>query len=162
MAERGHRVYATQTLRVSKRIEAPLAYVYAWATDFREDDGRLSRRRPRPRFRVVRLSPRRTLRIRFSGPSSKDPRIAVDVIRFDPPNAWHTDQIDEEDRMALDYRLTALTSRATRIDLFVTERWVVPDYPSRTEVRRRVRASWDHLAALIEDDYRKGRPARGR
>jgi len=64
--------------------------------------------------------------------------------------------------MALDYRLTALNSRATRIDLFVTERWVVPNYPSRTEVRRRVRASWDHLAALIEDDYRKGRPARGR
>ncbi len=65
MPQRGHRIYATQTLHVSKRIQAPLKYVYDWCTDYRSDDWRLSPSRRRPKFRVVKLSPRRLLRIRL-------------------------------------------------------------------------------------------------
>ena len=90
-----------------------------------------------------------------------DPLIAVDLVRLSPPLAWHTDQIDEEDRMAIDYRLTSLGPTKTRIDLLVTERWLVPKHLTRAETRQRVSQTWTRLARLIEERYRKGLPAKG-
>jgi hypothetical protein len=159
--ERGHRIYATQRLRVSKVIEAPLKYVYDWSTDYRSDDSRLSRARPPPRFRVVRLSPRRLLRIRLTTTSSRDPEVAVDLVRLSPPNRWHTDQIDEQDRESVDYQLTALGARRTRLDLLVTERWLIPEHLSSEETSRRVQGAWDRYAAEIESRFQSGRPAKG-
>lgn len=161
MAKTGHEIYATQVLRVSKVIAAPLDYVYAWCTDYRADDRKLSTAKPRPRFRVVKLSPHRVLRIRLTPISRADPAVAVDVVRLDPPNAWHTDQIDEQDRETVDYKLTALGREKTQLELLVTERWVVPDYPSRSDVMRRVRNAWDRYGALIEARYQSGRAAHG-
>ncbi len=161
MAKTGHKIFATQVLRVSKVIAAPLDYVYAWCTDYRPDDRKFSAAEPRPRFRVVKLSPHRVLRIRLTPTATTDPAIAVDVVRLDPPNAWHTDQIDEQDRETVDYQLTALGREKTRLDLLVTERWVVPDHPGRGDVMRRVRGAWDRYGALIEARYRSGRAARG-
>jgi len=161
MPERGHRIFAIQTLRVSKIIDAPLRYVYGWCTDYRSDDWILSQRRPHPRFRVVKLSPRRLLRIRLTPTPSKDPDVAVDLIRLSPPDAWHTDQIDEEDRESVDYQLTALGKTRTRIDLLVTERWVVPGHLSRPETLRRVQGAWDRYAAQVETRFRSGKPAKG-
>ena len=161
MAERGHRVYATQRVRVSREIGAPLRFVYDWCTDYRSDDWRLSPRRPAPKFRILRLSPRRLLRVRVTPTDEPDPAVAVDVIRLNPPNAWHTDQIDEDDRESVDYRLTALGRARTRIDLLVTERWLTPRYPTRPELIRRVQGAWERYAPQIEARYRSGRPAKG-
>jgi hypothetical protein len=122
MPERGHQIFATQRLRVSKKIEAPLKYVYNWCTDYRTDDWALSWSVPRRKFRVLNLSPRRLLRIRLTPTSTRNPEVAVDLVRLAPPDAWHTDRIDEQDRESVDYKLTALGSATTRIDLFVTER----------------------------------------
>jgi hypothetical protein len=85
----------------------------------------------------------------------------VDVVRLEPPNAWHTDQIDEEDHEAVDYQLTALSPVRTRLDLFVTERWVVPVHPTRAQVRERLQGGWDRYTRLIEARYLSGRPAKG-
>jgi hypothetical protein len=161
MADRGHLIYSTQRLRLAREIAAPLSYVYAWCTDYRSDDWRLSTRRPRPRFRVIRLSPRRLLRIRSTPGAAPDPAVAVDLIRLNPPDAWHTDQIDEDDRETVDYRLTSLGPERTRLDLLVTERWLIRDHPSRAETRRRVEGAWERYAPQIEDRFRRGRPARG-
>lgn len=149
-------------MRVSLLIHAPSRYVYDWCTDYRSDDGRYSKRRPRPKFRVVRLSPRRVLRIRVSRGSGRDPAIAVEMVRLDPPHSWHLDQIDETDRQAVDYRVSAVGRTRTRLQLLVTERWVTPEFPTREALRARVGATWARFAAAIEADYRAGRPARGR
>jgi hypothetical protein len=161
VAERGHRIYGTTTVRVSKLIEAPLRYVFEWSTDYREDDGQLSARRPRPRFRVVRLSARRVLRIRITPVRGSDPSVAVDLVRLRPPRSWHTDQIDETDRESVDYRLTSLGRSRTRIELLVTERWLTPEYPTARQLRDRVRGAWDRYGAAIEERFRAGRPAKG-
>jgi hypothetical protein len=84
MPDKGHRVYGTTTVRVSLVIHAPSRYVYDWCTDYRSDDGRFSNARPRPSFRVIRISPHRVLRIRVSRGSGRDPRIAVDLVRLNP------------------------------------------------------------------------------
>lgn len=161
MAEPGHRVYATHTVHVSQEIEAPLKYVYEWSTDYRPDDWRLSTRRPRPRFHVVKVSPQKVVRIRVVPDPARDPDIAVDVVRLSPPDAWHTDQIDAADLMAIDYRLERLGAKRTRIKLLVTERWLFAKHPTRAELTQRVQATWNRLALLIEARYRSGRPARG-
>jgi hypothetical protein len=161
MPERGHRIYGTTTVRVSLVIHAPSRYVYDWCTDFRNDDGRFSKRRPRPRYRVIRISPHRVLRLRLSRGSGRDPAIAVDLIRLNPPHSWHLDQIDETDRESLDYRVRAAGRGRTRLQLLVTERWVTPKFPTPEELRAQVARTWTRLAAAIELDYRAGRRARG-
>ena len=162
MPQRGHRVFGTTTIRVSKTVNAPLRYVYDWCTDYRSDDWRLQRKgAAKPRFRVLRVSPHRVIRIRLGPNGSPDPDIAMDLVRLDPPADWHTDQIDEADRMAMDYHLVKLGPRSTRLELFVTERWVTRDFPTRTQLRQRVSATWDRLSAAIEQRYRSGAPAKG-
>lgn len=161
MVGKGHRIYSTQTVRVSRTIDAPLRYVYDWCTDYRSDDWRLSPRGARRRFRVLRLSPHRLLRIRLTPNGSEDPDVAVDVLRLEPPRAWHTDQVDEDDRETVDYRLTRLGPHRTRLDLLVTERYVVPHPPTSAETRGRLLAVWARYGAEIEARYRNGRPALG-
>jgi hypothetical protein len=162
MPERGHRIYGTTTVRLSLVIHAPARYVYDWCTDYRSDDSRLSRHRPRPTYRVIRVSPRRVVRVRILRESGRDPAIAVDVVRLNPPRSWHLDQIDETDRQALDYRVRAVGRARTRLSLLSTERWVTPKFPTRAALRAQIARTWGHLVAALEADYRAGRPARGR
>jgi hypothetical protein len=162
MPERGHRVYGTATVRVSLVIQAPSRYVYEWCTDYRSDDGRLSKARPRPSFRVIRVSPRRLVRIRVSRGSGRDLALTVERIRLTPPSSWHMDQIDETDQQSVDYRVTSVGRARTRFQLLSTERWVTPDFPTPEELRAQIGRTWARFAAAIEADYRAGRPARGR
>jgi hypothetical protein len=162
MPERGHRIYGTSTVRLSLVIHAPSRYVYDWCTDYRSDDGRFSSRRFRVRFRVFRISPRRVLRIRVARGSGREPAIAVDLVRLNPPHSWHLDQIDETDRQSLDYRVSSVGRARTRLHLLVTERWVTPVFPTREELRAQVARTWALFAAALEADYRAGRPARGK
>jgi hypothetical protein len=160
MPERGHRLYGTTTVRVSLVIRAPSRYVYEWCTDYRSDDGRFSRARPRPRYRVIRISPRRVLRVRIHRGSGREPDIAAELVRLNPPRSWHLDQIDETDHQSVDYRVAPLGRTRTRLQLFITERWVTPEFPTREVLRARVAGVWARFAVALEADYRAGRPAR--
>lgn len=168
MPERGHRIYGTTTVRASLVVEAPSRYVYEWCTDYRSDDGRLYARPPRPNFRVIRVSPRRLIRIRDRRDAGRGRemfdhhQLAVDVIRLNPPRSWHTDQIDETDRQSMDYRVQSIGRARTRLHLVDTEHWITPDHPTREELRAGMVKFWTHLVAALEEDYRAGRPARGR
>jgi hypothetical protein len=102
------------------------------------------------------------VRVRIFRGSGREPSIAVDVVRLNPPRSWHLDQIDETDRQALDYRVTALGRARTRLHLLSTERWVTPEFPTREELRAQIAKTWAKFAAALEADYRAGRPARGR
>jgi hypothetical protein len=99
--------------------------------------------------------------MRFAPGKTKDPEIALELIRLEPPDAWHLDQIDETDRQTIDYKLTALGPARTRLDLFITERWVVPEHPSRKEYQERTSEVWDRFVGFLESRYRSGRPAKG-
>ncbi len=165
MPERGHRLYGTTQVRLSLVIRAPSRYVYEWCTDYRASDSRFSKRRPRPTFRVIRISPRRVLRVRvFPGrgvDGGRDPAIAVDLVRLNPPHSWHLEQIDETDRQSLDYRVTAMGRTRTRLHLLSTETWLTADHPSKEELRAAVAATWARFGAACEAEYRAGRPAKG-
>ncbi|MCI4339211.1 MAG: hypothetical protein L3J68_02620 [Thermoplasmata archaeon] len=160
MPERGHRIYGTATVRVSLVIHAPSRYVYEWCTDYRSDDGRFSN--GRASYRVIKISPRRVVRIRVSRGSGRDPSIAVELIGLNPPHSWHLDQIDQTDQQSLDYRVSAVGRARTRLQLLSTERWVTPEFPTREALRAQIAKTWAMFAVALEADYRAGRPARGR
>ncbi|MFZ1022768.1 MAG: hypothetical protein WAN87_01355 [Thermoplasmata archaeon] len=164
--ERGHRVYGTSRVRLSLVIRAPSRYVYEWCTDYRASDAsRFSKGRPPPPYRVIRVSPRHVLRVRvYPGlgvDGGRDPEIAVDLVRLNPPHSWHLEQIAETDSSAMDYRVTAMGRARTRLHLLATERWLTPDHPTKEERRAAVAAGWARYGAACEIDYRAGQPAKG-
>lgn len=160
MPEDSRRIFETQTLRISKTANVPLKYAFDWCTDFRSDDGQFST--SKPRFTVMPLRKNRVARIRSSGRSRKRPTFALELIRLRPPNAWHVDQIDETDLASVDYRLTRVGPRKTRITLSITERWMTPKHPARQDYLRSTSAYWDVLVAALDARYASGLPPRGR
>lgn len=159
MPESGRRVYATHHARISKIIDAPLAYAYTWCTDFRTDDGRFQS--SKPRYHLLRLSPDRIVRTRYARRPGKPLAICVEVVRLRPPDGWRVDQIDESDLNSIDYKLTRLGPKKTRITLDFVERWMVPNYPPKADWVRRSSGYWSELVAALVADYRKGRSAKG-
>lgn len=156
--ERG-RIFATHIGRFSKIVDAPLRYVYTWCTDFRPDDRKFEK--SKPRHRVVIVAPRRLVRIKVAGRGVENPRMAVELVRLSPPNAWHKDTIGETDLDAIDYRLTSLGPKKTRVSLVIVERWLVPTFPKKSDWLRRSSEYWDELVRAIEERYRNGQPAKG-
>lgn len=159
MPEQSHRIFGEYKVRISKAVAAPSKYVYEWCTDFRPDDGKYSQ--SMPIFKIVPLSKNRIARVRFSNPRGNTPAIALELIRLSPPNSWHVDQIDEGDLASVDYRVTRLGSRSSRLTLDITERWMIRKFPDRSAYRKGTSAYWDRLVAALEARYRSGRPARG-
>lgn len=159
MPETSRQVYATHVARVSKVIRVPLRYAYDWLTDYRADDGKFSR--SRPRYRVLRLSEDRVVRVRCSPRSAEALKVAVELVRLRPPDAWHLDQIDEADLNSVDYKLTRLGPRKTHLTLDLVERWMVPDFPEKADWVRGTNLNWDRLVAALEERYSRGLPAVG-
>lgn len=158
MSKTSRRVFATHAGRISKTIAAPLRYVYEWCTDFRADDGKFSK--SRPSYRVMKPAPDRVVRIRISPPSARPTAVAAEVVRLYPPDAWHVDMIDEDDIEAVDYQLSWLGPRKTRLTMAITERWMVPKFPSKAAWVGGTSLYWDRLVSALEARYRKGLPAR--
>jgi len=159
MPQKRGRIIATHTARITKTVGAPLKFVYDWCTDFREDDGTLSK--SRPQYRVLTFGKDRVVRVRLPNPRAKNRAIALELIRLRPPDAWHVDQIDEIDLASVDYRVTSLGRHRTRVRLEITERWMSAEHPGRAEWVRNTSAYWDRLVAAMEKHYDTGRPARG-
>lgn len=157
--ESGQRIYATHHVRISKEIAAPLRYAYDWCTDYRTDDGKFDP--SEPRFQFLQLSQERLVRVRSSPRKAKRLRVAVELVQLRPPNAWHLDQIDERDYNSVDYNLTRLGPKRTRLTLDLVERWMVPNFPPKTEWVRGTNQYWEGLVAALEERYRRGLPARG-
>ena len=161
MPHGSRRVYATQRIRVIKVVKAPADYVYEWCTDHRSDDWKVARLGTHPRFRVIKISAHRVVRIRLTDQGGSDPDIAVDLVRLQPPDRWHTDQIDEEELETVEYRVTPISPRSSRLEVRVIDRWMTPRFLSPAETRKRVSGGWDRYVGLIESRYRTGRGARG-
>ncbi len=158
MPESSRRIYATHVARITKVIAAPLGYVYDWCTDYRPDDGRYSK--SRPRFRIIRLSPDRLVRVRYLRRSDGPLSATVEMIRLRPPDRWHLDQIDESDLNSVDYKLTRLGPRKTRLSIHLVERWMVPTFPAKADWVRRSSGYWGGLVSALEEQYAAGRSAK--
>ena len=133
--------------------------MYEWCTDFRSDDGIFSS--SKTRHKVIHVGSDRVVRIIESVTPIDSPKVAVELVRLIPPDAWHKDQIGVTDLDAVDYKLARLSSGRTRVTLFLTERWMTRKHPTRSQWVRNANKHWDNLVVALEEDYRKGIPAKG-
>ena len=159
MPEQGRRVFATQTGRFTRIVDAPLQYVYDRCTDFRpENAGSEGSNRT---SQVVTVSPERLVRIKVYNNEPENSNVVAELVRLAPPNAWHLDWVSGEEFDAIDYKLTALGPNQTRVSLVSVKRWLVPKFPRKAEYLHVVKEYLDRLVPALEERYRSGRPAKG-
>ena len=140
----------SSTIHVSKKIKAPVKFVYNWCTDFREDDSKISGSKTKriimqkTKQRVVYVSAFRWGRKSMYG---------VNIVTLHPPNRWRLDYAGEEADEVGDYRLTSLGRGRTRLDMTFKEKYKVRGAPTRKEDMKDTNEIWDRYVAALERDY---------
>lgn len=133
-------------------FDAPLAFVYRWCTDYREDDGRRSGE-PYQRW-ILSRSRRRVvfedLWRRRDGWGWRHTEV-----RLQPPDRWHADSMGSVREAALDYQLRALPGDRTRLTLRMRRRPTMahPDQLSREEMQLDLAQMWTGFSRALGQDY---------
>jgi len=142
------------TFHVSKTIHAPLRYVFAWCTDYRETDTQITGSQAKRKI-LIRTKHRVIYMMNY--PSHGKIKSAVDVVTLHPPKSWHLDFIGDEDDEIGDYVLTSLGPRKTRLDMTFQEHYKVRRAPSKSEDILHTHEVWDKYVAALEKDYSRGK-----
>ena len=142
---------------VSRVINAPLSYVYAWWTDFREDDPKITGRKRR--ISILELNAQRII---MSVRYKRHGRImtAARIVTFKPPNAWHLDYIGDENDETGDYKLQSLGRGKTRLQVTFNVDYKGRRSPSKTAFLKDINEVWDKYVAALEKDYQSYRKKR--
>jgi hypothetical protein len=132
------------TVRVSRRIMAPLSFAYAWCADFREDDPQISGERRR--IAILERGPNRLI---MSARSERNGRIvtAARIVSLKSPSAWHLDWIGDEHNETGDYKLT-------RLNMTFKAHNKAPTASTKAAFVKEVNAVWDKYVPALESDYR--------
>lgn len=138
---------------ITKTLDVPLDYAYAWLTDYRNEDPRIIGD-PYPRH-ILRRSKQSfvwTQRYERDG----EVRESVRIVTLKPPNAWHNEAISDEKESTLDYRLTPLGKRRTKITIKAVVSFKTIKQ-TKAELEEHLGGIWDKYGAALETDYRSGK-----
>ena len=145
-----------QKYKLSETFDAPIDYVFAWCTDFREDDNKLIG--SKTERTILEKTPERVVwRVRYK--DGKGFAEGVRAVWLTPPNAWHLDTCGDG-REVGDYKLKALGKSKTRLDM----KFLVT-YDSKKEVEDKDEweadgvKHWKIYRKRLEADYKAGKPA---
>jgi hypothetical protein len=145
--------------RASKVMNAPIKYVYDWATDFREDDN--SFWGGRHRRIILSKSKTRCVYAQYQGGSGGKPKLAVTTVTMNPSKySWHLDYYGEEDTETGEYRLSKLGNDRTKLTMSFKNFWKNGKGPSEKEFEDGTKELWDKYAAALETDYDSGKSAK--
>jgi hypothetical protein len=144
---------------VTAVFRAPLAYVFAWCTDFDVHDDR--REKDRYTRKIIERTPRRVV---FEDLVDSDQgwNWARHVVTLHPPDRWHSDSVGTHRTLTIDYVLTRLPRDRTRLDL----RWkrrrtaLATTKVSKRVIEKSATQAWRHFANELEKDLRKSRKQR--
>ena len=138
------------TYSVTKMINAPLKFVYDWCTDYREDDNLITG--SAAGIKILQKTNRRVIYLRTYQRNATT-IIAVKMVTLRPPNAWHLDQVGEDEDATGTYKLTPLGSERTRLDMTFTEKYKISEVPTKEEDRKGTEQMWQKYVTAIEKDY---------
>ena len=145
------------TYRVSKMINAPIKYVYDWATDFTEHDNSIWGGKY-PKI-ILHKTRKNTIFAYYSKGADGKPKLAVRFVSLHPSTySWHLDYYGEEALETGEYKLTRLGTK-TRLNLIIKSKWKHGKGPSAKEFEKYANFVWMKYAEALEEDYRSGKSA---
>jgi hypothetical protein len=152
-----------RTLSFHKLIHAPLAFVFAWCTDYREDDDRITDDIYHYRARVILRQPHRVVRVVQVPGRVRNRATDVELISLFPPDRWTLRKLSVTDDKFGSYRLRPARRGWTRLDMRFRESWTAARPPSRRRYRALFNVVWDRYVQKIEQEFlRSVVPARAR
>lgn len=140
------------TYRASKIINAPIKYVFDWATDFKENDDLIFGGKDR---RVILLKTKTK-----SVYAQAKPKISVGIVVLCPKDySWHLDYYSEEEIEAGEYKLSKVGKKSTRLDMVFNNKRKHGKGPTLKEFEKEANFLWDKYAAALEKDFNSGKEA---
>jgi len=147
----------TQKYRGSKTFKAPLDFVFAWCTDYREDDVKMTG--SKSRRTMLEKTPHRVVWVVTYKQEGKT-REGLRVVWPHPPDAWELDtcgdMADWGERERGWYKLTPKGNNRTRLDMeFVLTYNSKRHFPEKKQWLKELDELWDTLASFLEKDYKE-------
>ena len=124
--------------------------MYAWWTDFREDDPKITGQKRRLAI-LERNAQRIIMSVRYTSHSRV--MTAARVVTLKPPYAWHLDWIGDEFGETGDYRLRSLGARKTKLHAIFKLNYKHRRAPSKLLFLKNTNEMWDKYVAALEKDY---------
>lgn len=145
--------------KVSKIINAPIKYVFDWATDYSPDDNLISKTKW-PRL-ILFKGRTKVIYASYKQGSDRKPKLAVRIVTLFPSKFfWHLDYYAEEDLEQGEYRLVRLGPTKTRLDMKFENTWKKGKGPSSKEFEKGTVQVWEKYSRALESDFRSGKKAR--
>jgi hypothetical protein len=154
-------IFATivDVVKVSKTVNAPLSFVYAWCTDFSADDPSITG--SKSQRMILSKTKRRVIYAQIYDGMDGKKKVAVNIVALTPPNSWHLDYFGEEDDETADYRLRSLGKDSTKLDMVFREKWKeIAKVPTLEEQSKQTNKVWDLYVAALEKDYNSGKKSK--
>jgi hypothetical protein len=146
------------TYRVSKVINAPIKYVYKWATDYSEGDNSIwGGKYPRV---ILFKSRAKCVYASYKDGSDGKKKLAVRLVTLNPSEySWHLDYYAEEDIETGEYHLTRLDDMKTRLNMVLRNKWKNGKGPSASDFATESKFIWEKYGDALEEDYASGKKA---
>ena len=144
------------TFGVTKIINAPLKFVYAWCTDFREDDTKLT---GSSRIRKIIKRTRESVIYgeAYVGPDGKETG-SIYILSLKPPNGRHYHKFGEDAETG-DYKLTSLGRKRTKFDAKFHQNFKRGiNSPKKETLSKRALDRWGKYILALESDFNSGNP----
>ena len=135
------------TYGITTVLEAPLAYVYEWCTDFRDDDPQIigaSYTR-----HVFKKTKEDVVWIQHYKRDQEE-REGVRAVKLNPPDAWHLESLNDGVRRTGEYRLTRSGEERTRLKIVVKSHSNGMEPESKTKLQASLEEDWRKYKAAVE------------
>jgi hypothetical protein len=141
-----------ETYRASKSIKAPLDYAFAWCTDFREDDGKLTGSKSKRTF-LERTDKRVVWAVQYK--EKGKPKEGIRVVWLRPPDSWMLDTCGDHRELG-EYKLTQKGKNKTRLDMkFQISYDSKDEVEDRRKWEKEASEEWDIFRTHLEKDYKE-------
>jgi hypothetical protein len=142
---------------ISKIINAPIKYVYAWATDYREKDNAIWGGKY-PKIILLKTK-RKAVYVCYSQNPGRKPKLGVRFVNLHPRTfSWNLDYYAEEDLETGEYKLTRLGGEKTKLTIALRNTWKRGRGPTSKEFKKHGDFVWQKYAEALERDYKMGKP----
>jgi hypothetical protein len=135
---------------ISKIINAPIAYVYNWCTDFRADDPKII---GAPYTRnVIEKTKKRAVWIQHYTRDGVE-KEGIRYVTLSPPNSWHMEGVNEEMDRTGDYSLRPLGKDKTKLQIVIRTRYKSIEPEPVSKLKENISADWEKYKAALEKEY---------